>query len=259
MVNPTPNASVLVFISGFCVLLALIFVGIAHVSLTGGLDSPGSGFILLLVVFTVLCVLMAIASAWGARFWHRLERRRQAAARGDSAHAFLAVGQLSSAPQLPPPRTIRIRMRLQAKLTILGPCVMLAIGILAIGLTDLGGFNFIQRILMCAAFGFMATSATRDQLLDVSNSGITVRVFGIRRTVFWEEARLFAAFRGKGAPSQYELSSAADTVMWMWVRPGTMSARFYEPTMAYGEYDLRMEAMLAFIAAKTALPLYDLR
>src|SRR5262249_36848797 len=61
-------------------------------------------------------------------------------------------------------------------------------------------------------------------------------------------------------PIVYELSSAHDVVRWAWMRQNNRRVIFFaQPTVSAEEYERQMQALLSLIAAKTGLPLYDLR
>lgn len=76
----------------------------------------------------------------------------------------------------------------------------------------------------------------------------------------WREARLFAIRSGlPGTPAtRYELSSPSTVVTFGRARPTRWWA-LYHPVLPWEEYEAQMDALLDFIAAKTGLPLYDVR
>jgi hypothetical protein len=127
---------------------------------------------------------------------------------------------------------------------------------------DHGVWDVRFLLALLAALGSGAVFAhlfTGERQIEVTDGQLTVRVGSLDETVSWEEARLFAITRGRHATLSYELSSSQARADWIWVRPGTFRARLYEPTIPQYEYDRQMEALLALIAAKTGLPLNDLR
>ena len=61
-------------------------------------------------------------------------------------------------------------------------------------------------------------------------------------------------------PIMFELSSAHDVVRWGWMRRNSMRVIFFaRPASSAQEYERQMQRLLSLIAAKTGLPLYDLR
>jgi hypothetical protein len=264
-VKPTPNADALVSAAGFAVLFAILMFWIAYGTMTGELGLPRLGwgvFPAVLLAFAVLLILMAVSGARGARFWWRLEQRRQAAALGDEVQTFPKVESPASVARPSLPATISIRVNRKTKLTVWGCFGLLVITLAGWQVSDHRHQDYrfdVGLVLMLATFGFFAAAITEDQRIVASEAGLTVRAMGIKNSIPWDETCLFATFRGKHAAWQYELSGADAIASWVWVRPGTFSARLYEPTIPQYEYDLQMEALLALIAAKTGLPLYDLR
>jgi len=266
IVKPLVNGRELAFAAiastAFAIPLFGLSYWLASSDLSRGPGSPGILFQAFLLASAVLFVLLAIWSTWGARFMLRLERRRQAAARGSGAHTFLAT-------ELPSPRTvplslpviIGIRAKWRLKV-IVWPWVAL----LVLAAAD-DAFNhrvwdvglFVAVLGALGAHSFLAHLVTGERQIEVTDDQLTERVGGLEETVPWEEARLFAITRGRHATVSYELASSQASVTWVWVRPGTLSARLFEPTIPQYEYDRQMEALLALVAAKTGLPLYDLR
>jgi hypothetical protein len=206
---------------------------------------------------------MSIASGLGARFWWRLELRRQAAARGIGADDFLATEQSSPrtvSPSLPITISIRAKrgMRLIAWLSV----ALFVIAVSAGEAVDHGVWSVPFFLALLGALGsgsFLARLLIGERQIEVTEDQFTMRVASIEQAVPWEEARLFAITHGRHATLTYELASATASAPWMWLRLDTFTARFYEPTIPQYEYDRQMEALLALIAAKTGLPLYDLR
>ena len=83
----------------------------------------------------------------------------------------------------------------------------------------------------------------------------------------WRNARLFATCpcnlweKRAYAPTIYELAGPNTVVRWERLRrkmPFTF-AWLCKPSIPFDEYDQQMDALLSVIAAKTGLPLYDLR
>lgn len=94
----------------------------------------------------------------------------------------------------------------------------------------------------------------------VTAHGLRVKDAGGVHYVPWSAARLFAIYKGKKDASltYYELSSAKDIVRWEWTRK-FRKLKTEVPNVSMDEYNSQMQALLSLIAAKTGLPLYDLR
>jgi hypothetical protein len=267
IVKPLVNARVLAFTAIFGTTFAILLFGLSYWLASSDLSrGPGSPGILgqaLFLALAVICVLLTIGSTWGAWFFLRLERRRQAAARGSSAHTFLATEQ-------PSPRTVPLSLPVIIGMRAKWPMKLIAW--LWVTLFVIAGASeaFDHGVLdvrfflgLLAALGggsFFAHLFTGERQIEVTDDQLTVRVGSIEeQTVPWEEARLFAITRGRHATVSFELASSQASAPWVWVRPGTLSARLFEPTIPQYEYDRQMEALLAIVAAKTGLSLYDLR
>ena len=88
--------------------------------------------------------------------------------------------------------------------------------------------------------------------------------WGKIHSVSWQEARLFAIDGMYGLkkmdriiPTRYELSSAHDIVHWgPLLNSAVVSEKAVTPLQAQANY---IKAMHLLIAARTGLPLYDLR
>ncbi len=97
------------------------------------------------------------------------------------------------------------------------------------------------------------------QRLEIQAEGLTVYAGFRCQTIRWDEVRLFA-IDGATDPSElsirYELSSATTIVRW---DRQTSASPFHHLTPPFGAYNRHMAALLSLIAAKTGLPLYDLR
>jgi hypothetical protein len=267
MVKPRVNGRVLAFAAVGSAACAILMVGIAVWLASSDVPSvPGPAGPLVQVLIpaeAVAFVLLAIGCARSAWFGLRLERRRQAAARGLSAHPVLATEQpvARTAPLTLPVRLgLRATWRLQL---LVWPWV--ALEVIAVGAGEplahgVRGVHFFLTLLGALATGsFCACLVTGERQLDVTAQHITLQLASLQETVPWEEARLFAILRSRRGTVSYELASAQASVAWDWVRPGSGRARFFAPTVPHDEYDRQMEALLVLVVAKTGLPLYDLR
>jgi hypothetical protein len=274
IVKPLVNGRVLAFAAIMSTAFAILVFGLSYwlasSDLGRGPGSPGIlgqalflAFAMIFVLLGMIFVLLGIWSTWGAWFFLRLERRRQAAACGSSANTFPAAEPPS--PRTVPlslPVTIGIRVKWPVKL-IAWPGVALLVIASASEAFDHGVWDirFFLGLLGALLTGsFFAHLLTGERQIEVTDEQLTVRVGSLEEQIVpWEEARLFAITRGRHATVSFELASAQARAPWIWVRPGTFSARLFKPTLPQYEYDRQMEALLALVAAKTGLPLYDLR
>lgn len=95
--------------------------------------------------------------------------------------------------------------------------------------------------------------------IEVDVDGLTIRTLFWSKSMLWHEARLFAvdaALKAKETPNHYELSSAKTILRWPWKRK---PSRFTRLSCPFAEYEWQMKALHSVIAARTGLPLYDLR
>ena len=123
-------------------------------------------------------------------------------------------------------------------------------------------FSILAVIGLVFLFVIVFSGLGRQQI-EVTEHGLCARYAGRTGRVMWEEARLFALYgmfraQKNGAALTYELSSPRDIVRWTWVQRTTYFLGL-KPTLPLEEYNRQMQALLSLIAARTGLPLYDLR
>jgi hypothetical protein len=216
------------------------------------------------------------------RFWKRLEQRRQAAAQGEQS--LLAAEQpVPNASALQLPLTIEQRpnwfglLFMPAIMIITMLIIFVPILIFLPHLIVLPHHRPIPPIVMYIAlavpivfilvlcgvlFGRFYYKAR--QQLTVTETGLIKPGFRKVQSISWREARLFAINGIYGAkkyqyPAVYELSSANEVIRWEWIRSTRRIIFFARPAVPQEEYDRQMQALLSLIAARTGLPLYDLR
>lgn len=266
IVKPLVNGRVLAFLAILGAAFANLLFGLSYWLASSDLGrGPGSPGILgraLLLALAVFGVLLASCGTWGAWFFLRLERRRQVASHGSGALTFLATEQPSPrAGSLVLPVIIGIRAMWALKLIAWPWIALLMIASASEGL-DHGVWDvrfFLGLLVALGTGSVFASLLMGERQIEVTDDQIMVRAGLDEQTVPWEEARLFAITRGRYATVSYELASAQASIPWVWVRPGAFGARLFEPTIPQYEYDRQMEALLALVAAKTGLPLCDLR
>ncbi len=122
----------------------------------------------------------------------------------------------------------------------------------------------VLMLLYCGLlFGVMYFRAR--QHLIVTETGLIMFGFRTVHSVSWQEAKLFAIDGIFGArryphPSIFELSSANAIVRWSWLRRSNLKVLFIaQPLLSEEDYNRQMQSLLSLIAARTGLPLYDLR
>ncbi len=127
-------------------------------------------------------------------------------------------------------------------------------------------------VMLFAMVFLVLVLARKDQRIELTEQGMTIRQGGRAHSVAWDEARLFAIVGVYGlkkslSPSVYQLASAKDMLKWTYQRRRTpqRSGLLYrpilaiKPTTSYEEYERQMQALPTLVVAKTGLPLYDLR
>ena len=208
------------------------------------------------------------------RYWKDIEQRRFAAVHGD--RALLAAEQPTpDAAAVRLPLTITLGYHKAFVLWVMGGVVLMALlfaGVISLSNTGPLFLTSHRLLLFLVIFSILAVnglvflfvivfSGLGRQQIEVTEHGLCTRYPG--RTVMWEEARLFALYstfgaQKSGAAITYELSSARDIVRWTWVQRKTYFLGL-KPTLPLDEYNRQMQALLSLIAARTGLPLYDLR
>jgi hypothetical protein len=245
-------------------------------------------FIYLYLVVSSLFNIISVTKR--VRYQERLEQRRQAAARGD--HNLLAIEQpLPDATSLPLPITLgrnhkgKIYIRILTVNLLLLLILSIPLYIVlphlfplppgsslsqqAFAMIILGSFVFLVLLVFGLLLGILYAKE-REQLTVTEYGLMKIGLWGKVQSVSWQETRLFAISGTNGLkktgrlatriPSQYDLSSASDIIRWGPL-PDTniqafVSGETASPLLAQGNYS---QALLSLIAAKTGLPLYDLR
>ena len=123
------------------------------------------------------------------------------------------------------------------------PLTAIAIGICFVRLTI-----FVLRRAGKPSFGHQA---------HIDEQGITVTKNKITTRVDWRTARLFT-LNANELFRVYELINDETVVRWHWPLNRNSLLSFYQPVIPQEQYDQQMQALLALVAAKTGLPLYDI-
>jgi hypothetical protein len=101
----------------------------------------------------------------------------------------------------------------------------------------------------------------RQQQMLITDEGIIQVQSGRRSAVAWKEARVFALIEGGRRPSSsatHILASGRHGVRWTH-RSRTRWYSITTPTTSDDEYQRQMDALLSYAAARTGLPLLDMR
>ena len=106
----------------------------------------------------------------------------------------------------------------------------------------------------------MLIALAPHQTIRVTEAGLTVRSNDLHTTA-WEDIRIFAIVSGRHQTHGtriYAISSGRSTVRWTH-RPRAHWYSTMVPTTSDEEYQRQMEALLSYAAARTELPLLDMR
>ena len=127
------------------------------------------------------------------------------------------------------------------------------------------GVMLFFMLLYCGIIFAVFYAKVRQQVTITQDGLIKMGMFHKTHSVPWRDARLFAINGVYGSfgykqPVVYELSSENDIIRWGWMRRNNARVMFLaRPTVSPEEYERQMQGLLSMIAAKTNLPLYDLR
>lgn len=229
--------------------------------------------------FVMLCWLL-IALVYLLQAWRLkpLQLRRQMAATG-AVGMLLPLATVQPIPNLaalPLPFTIRLRPQWPAICMTIVAIWLLPLGIFSLfwpyKLSDafpfillVGGFFLVPLAALMGGI-FIWQGYTR---IEVYDAGLRFAQGGHDTFIRWNETRLFAIFspnllnRRTSLPISYELSSRYGILRIPRVYRKITFSQFFLPVMVprvpFDDYDRQMDALLSLIAAKTGLPLYDLR
>jgi hypothetical protein len=238
--------------------------------LLSGFASHEPSFLLLIFLGPLGFILGGTLILVKAPRWQRFEQRRQAAASADQAASYLATAQ--PAPDeaaLPLPFTIKIRPNLLGIILFVGCLLLVVNGWVFTLIPDASHYIFISLIVTGSFLLILAILffIVMRQRIEVTEQGITIDSIIVQR-IRWQDARLFAILSANLVSKRnhltggYELSGPGTIVRWTRLSPGLHFSVFrfmLKPALPFDEYDRQMDALLSVIAAKTGLPLYDLR
>lgn len=260
----------LLVILGLCLCVGLVLFWLFFFG-----QPPGSALVQREDVFCTEVLLVATISAivsW--QRWQQINRRRQAAASGIPGGAALAAIQ-------PFPNGAALALRAvivhkKSRLREIGWSLGFYIGASALlifiddfPLRSSGWAAFVTDMQSIWPFGigwlvgmsmrlFLHSPYTQ---LEIYAGRLVLSTPTKKKTVRWEEARLFAVRGPRTAFSKaitYELASAKEVVTWKPLRRLHWWS-IERPIVPFEEYQQQTEALLSLIAARTHLPLYDVR
>lgn len=224
-----------------------------------------------LILFFFLAIQLSAAQEG---FLRRVESRRQATVQGDKR--FLAAEQpKENVNVLTLPITFRLHLN---NLPIISaffvtPFVLFALVMLyrwliqSIDLVNaslwISSGIFLVILLFLSLILYWQFTTEFMQVIEVSDEGLRTRYKGQKSTIRWNEARLFAFYgvfgdaRGHGTQT-YELSGSDIVVKWTeYQRKNRMW--YLKTGLTFEEYRSQLVALNNVIAARTRLPLNDLR
>jgi hypothetical protein len=251
-------------------LMLICVLGMAIIGIVD-LVRPGRGIFPGIFYIAYACLMICLYFLQ-RRQAGKLDQRRQLAASGDQS--LLAREQIvPNEVALPLPTTLKMRSNWLGFVAITAILMLIMVVIVAISYILVVGANphpfhmFLTYLVLELPILLIPLIAVllifflrRRRGIEVSENGLTLYDVSGAHYVPWNEARLFAIYMGKkDAPAiSYELASAKDIVRWTWLRK---FSKFNTelPTTSIEEYNRQMQPLLALIAARIGLPLYDLR
>lgn len=200
--------------------------------------------------------------------------RRQAAARGESdllaeeqpipdAYAHALPFRIRQSPS----KRFFLSFTTRGSICLVGICVGIVLHLSSLSLSQ----TFIACWLITLGVIAMSVSIIdfyngyrryREQI-TVTENGVIAHGSHIRYLA-WDEISLFAIDHPLGnerkALTEFELSSSNEIIRWRWSQSDKYSLIYRDYTVAAtDEYDKQMQTLLALIAGRTGLTLYDLR
>jgi amino acid transporter len=218
-----------------------------------------------------------------AQAWKRHEQCRQLAAQGNREQVTLAIAQpVPDAFGLPFSTILNAKNRLSTYLLIFGllfvliAFLILMVEIMLAAILSHTSTIYVSRatviinaiilLTLLLLSGIGAVFARRQIVQQLEFTEVGLRKHAGKKVTFvpWDEARLFAIIsatpavkKTSGYPTTYELSSAKEVLRWS--TSEIMPSFVGQTAVASDEYRRQMQALLSVIAARTGLPLYDLR
>lgn len=212
---------------------------------------------------------------WYVSPWAPSEKRRQSAALQEDTSVPLAAEQpVPDETALTLPYTIKLRPKWKIPLICFAVLTPLSCGALLLLIyatypapvdPSWIPFSIVLSIIWSAAIASMPL-LLGWRGVKVTERGVTVHEanflnWGANTSIKWCEIRLFAIYPSRKLTDSrlyYELAGRTAIVRWRRMRPDD-PFRFAKPPASFEDYDRQMDALLSLIAAKSGMPLYDLR
>ncbi len=239
----------------------------------------GNPVMLIIGSLSILSAFLVLA--FQPRMRRNVQRRqeiRQAAIAGDTTIASLAFPQpVPDEHALPLPSIIKLRPKVSTMaifagcFTLFWMALILGVGFFMQGISGMFttisqsiGSSLFILVLFPFFFVFILSLFAVRQQIQVTSKGLKVRDARSNSSIRWDDVKLFSLQRSKKrAPIIfYELSTSANVLshgVLLQRLQRNAPIQFYKPVTSFDDYDRQMEALLSLIAAKTGLPLYDLR
>ena len=217
---------------------------------------PWQAFLSAGVFWALRIVILAVRRFRG--LW-RAERLRQAASRQAPWIPLAWPQPESGLAALPLPRVIFSRPGWPAYVIL--PFLVWGLIVFALSWFWSADGPFVNKLIFsaCLALPLSMIGLADYKRIEVREEGLTIRTLFSRKSIHWQDARLFAIdteVKPDKIPDQYELSSATTILRWSReLKP----SRLQGLSTTFPEYAQQMDGLLALICARTGLPLYDLR
>ncbi len=206
--------------------------------------------------------------------WRQINRRRQAAASGTHWAASLAAIQPFPDEDALPPYAVIVHKRSRLReiawslgFSIVGYALLDFIYYFLLRSRGWAAFITDIRSIWPTGVGYLVGVSVASLMrspytqLEIGVGGLVLSPPTKTKLVRWREARLFAV-RGPttlfGRAVTYELASANEVITWKPLRRLHWWS-IERPVVPFEEYQRQTEALLSLIAARTHLPLYDVR
>ena len=228
-----------------------------------------------IVIFLIADLLLLFVALAVVRYsLKRVEKRRTRALREDRP-VLVAEQPVPDEMALPEPTTFQFGLSrsyflfLASGMIVGGIIVLLAFGIaLSTSMALLGGwlvFNILAGVvlvvmLLMLVFLYFSLKSRMNCQVYVDQWGITT-TFNKRTThVDWDSARLFAlnTVKKPRRPKIYELANSETVVRWYWIPRNVLFLYPLRPAVPQEQHDHQARTLLAYVAAKTHLPLCDI-
>ncbi len=230
------------------------------------------GLVLFAIGFFGLCAGILVRS--GKRFlairdlWWQREAKRQAIVEGNG-DAYLASSQpLPGNVGIALPVMIRLTIAPTAKKWRIGIVCLLAFYFLPLVILQLSPFLMIGPLMLILFLVWATFTYTRRVLFatpewTITEQGLLYNISSLY-TVFisWTDICLIALTGDQKyeMPNGFEIASQDGSIEMMWYRPQQAKVmRRFVPLITVEAYNAHIDAVLAYVIARTGLALYDVR